>query len=198
MSLIKDYMSDRRHKKLEEINQALEQLKHENVATDALKPKSTLTTPVSHAPMHTGKDLLFIGILLVCVIVLIVTSFYYRSQYATLNDNYQEKVDKLAELEVNLQEKLDALETAEGKLKDKEASEETLQEERDRLESDVEDLELEIERLEDDIRIKRADVDNLTRTINQQRNEINQQRNEIDRWKDCIEDELDQNLSVCD
>ena len=191
MSLIKDYISDRRHKKLEEINRALEQLKHENVATDALKQKSTLTTPVSHPPMRTGKDLLFIGILLVCVIVLIVTSFYYRSQYATLNDNYQEKVNALSKLEADLQKKIGDLETTQEERDRLEASEETLQEERDRLESDVEDLELEIETLEDDITVKRAEVDNLTRTINQQ-------RNEIDRWKDCIEDELDQNLSVCD
>lgn len=191
MSLIKEYISERRHKKLEEINHALEQLKHENVATDALKPKSTLTTPISYPPMRTGKDLLFIGILLVCVVVLIITTFFYRSQYATLNDNYQEKTDQLKVLEADLQKKLDDLATTQEERDKLKASKESTKEERDRLKSDVEDLELEIDRLEDDIKIKRAEADNLTRIVSQQ-------RNEIDDWKDCIEDELDQNLSVCD
>src|SRR3989344_3929610 len=116
MSLINEYMSDRRKKKLEEVTRALEQLKHENVATDALKPKSTLSTSVSHPPMRTGKDLLFIGILLVCVVVLVITSFYYRAQYSKLNTDYQEKVDNIKTLEADLQENIDDLEAAQERL----------------------------------------------------------------------------------
>src|SRR3990167_594734 len=141
MSLINEYMSDRRKKKLEEVTRALEQLKHENVATDALKPKSTLSTSVSHPPMRTGKDLLFIGILLICVVVLVITSFYYRSQYSKLNDNYQEKTDKLKELENDVSK------------------------ERDRLEADIEDLEDQIDDLEAEISAKTTELENLTRTV---------------------------------
>lgn len=191
MSLIKEYISERRHKKLEEINRALEQLKHENVATDGLKPKTVLSTPVSHPPMRTGKDLLFIGILLVCVVILIITTFFYRGQYAALNDSYQEKVDKLTLLEADLQKKIDDLEATQEERDRLKISKESTQEELDDLESEVEDLQMEVDKLEDEIKIKRAEVDNLTRVVSQQRNEIND-------WKDCIEDELEQNLSVCD
>ena len=191
MSLINEYMSDRRKKKLEEVTRALEQLKHENVATDALKPKSTLSTSVSHPPMRTGKDLLFIGILLICVVVLVITSFYYRSQYSKLNDNYQEKTDKLKELEADLQEKLDALETTQEERDKLKESEKDVSKERDRLEADIEDLEDQIDDLEAEISAKTTELENLTRTV------TNQQR-DINFWRNCIEDELDENLSVCD
>ncbi len=185
-------MAQRRHKKLEEINLALEQLKHENVATDALKPKSSLSPhPTSYPPMRSGKDLMFIGILLVCVVVLVVFSFYYRSQYSKLNDNYQEKVDKLASLEAALQKKVDALETTQEERDKLEASEKDFLRDRDKLEAEIEDLQNEINTLEADITTKRNELDNLTRTVSDQ-------RREIDRWKDCIEDELNENLSVCD
>ncbi len=191
MSLIKDYMSERRKKKLAEITQALEQLKHENVATDSLKPKTTLSTATSYTPMRAGKDFLFIGILLLCVVVLVVVSFYYRNQYTTLNSDYQAKVDKLKTLEADLAEREQELEDTQDLLKDKEDAEKRLSGTKETLEEEIADLEDQIETLEADIITKRTEIDNLTRTINQQRGDINY-------WKDCIEDELNQNLSVCD
>ncbi|HLC72245.1 MAG TPA: hypothetical protein VJH37_01565 [Candidatus Nanoarchaeia archaeon] len=191
MSLIHEYMSERRKKKLEEVTKALEQLKHENVATDALKPKSTLSTSASHLPMRTGKDLLFIGILLVCVVVLVITSFYYRTQYSKLDIDYQEKVSRLATLDADLQENIDDLEAAQEKLDDLKASEKDVLRERDRLEAEIEDLEDEISAKQDELDALEIEVTNLTRTV------TNQQR-DIIYWRNCIEDELNENLSVCD
>ncbi|GEM_PF-3177626 len=191
MSLIKDYMSERRKKKLEEINHALEQLKHENVATDSLKPKITLPASTAYTPLRTGKDLLFIGILLLCVVVLVIVSFYYRNQYTTLNSDYQAKVDKLKTLETDLAEREQELEDTQDILKDKEDVEKKLSGTKETLEEEISDLEDQIDTLQADITAKKSEIDNLTRTINQQRGEIAD-------WKDCIEDELNQNLSVCD
>lgn len=191
MSLIKDYMSTRRQKKLEEVNRALEQLKHENVATDSLKPKITPSSPSSYSPIRSGKDLLFIGILSVAVVVLVIISFYYRGQYTDLNDVYEEKVEKLKTLETELREKLQDLDATKTLLKDKEATEKSFQKDQDKLEANIEDLEKDAAKLEADVAAKKAELTNLTKTADDQRKEIT-------KWKNCITDDLRQNLSVCD
>ncbi|MBI1972639.1 hypothetical protein HYS50_01395 [Candidatus Woesearchaeota archaeon] len=191
MGIIKDYMLQRRQKKLEEVTRALEQLKHENVATDSLKPKTTPSHQNVYSPLRSGREFLFIGILLVCVVVLIVLSFYYRSQFTSINDEYQEKVDKLETLETELQEKLQDLNETKTLLKDKETSEKDFLKDQDRLEAEIEYLKNEIKTLEADIAAKRDELDNLTKTVSDQ-------KREIAKWKNCIEDELNENLSVCD
>ncbi len=191
MGIIKEYVAHRRQKKLAEVTQALEQLKHENVATDAFKPKSTVINHNTSYPlMRNGKDLLFIGILLVSVVVLVIISFYYRSQFTSLQDNYDEKVDKLKTLETELREKLEDLNDTKTLLEDteKELSGKSAAEKK--LETKIEDLNTAIDKLEADISSKKSELDNLTRTTDDQRREIK-------KWKDCIEDEYNGNLSVC-
>jgi len=191
MGIIKDYMLHRRQKKLEEVTKALEQLKQENVATASLKPKITPSHQNVPPLLRSDRDFLFIGILLVCVVVLIVLSFYYISQFTRINDEYQEKVDQLKTLETELQEKLQDLNEANTLLKDKKISEKDFLKDQDRLEAEIEDLKNEIKTLEADIAAKRDELDNLTKTASDQ-------KREIAKWKNCIEDELNENLSVCD
>ena len=190
MGIIQEYVAQRRKKKLEDVTHALEQLKHENVATDSFKLRNTLQPTITAPLFHSGKDLLFIGILLVCVVILVITTFYYRSQYAKLDDDYQEKVDKLATLETELKEKLQDLDETQSILKEKEASEKELSGKSRTLEAEIEDLENEINTLQKDITTKKDEMANLTITITDQ-------KRDIDKWKGCIQYKYNGNLSVC-
>lgn len=192
MGLFTRLGEERRRRKLEEVTRALEELKRENVVhADTLKPKHT-ASPLQKVPsLHTGRDLLFIGILILCIVALIIISFYYKGQSSSFKAKYEEKAETLKELERELEEKLVDLNETKYQLQFKEEVEEELSGRSKDLEDEITRLEDDIKKLQDEMNAKKEELANLTKITDDQRREIK-------KWKECIEDEYDGNLTKCD
>ena len=191
MGIVDSYMHNRRKKKLEEINKALEKLKREHpFDPTSFKPK--IQQPTMAAQTNNSKIAWILAILFL-IIAIITTSmlFYYKGQLTTIEEGYEEKETELQTLQTTLQTKIAELEKTKTSLKDKTALGLNLSDESYALRKQKQNLEEEIIKLKQQIFNKEVDLSSLNKTNTKQKNEIKE-------WITCIEDKFKEDPDDCD
>lgn len=195
MSLIDNFLHERRKRKLEEVNKELERLKQQHPFDPAsLKPKAQYANTYHEYSQHTMRPRSFLslwtGIAILLVVILIAFIFYYKDQVAALEESRQQEEMKSKNLQTmvdNLTAKLD--ETSQ-ELKKKIANEYDLSDQSDQLREEKELLEEEKNNFEKDILIKEAQITTINQTLTQKYTEIT-------RWKACIRKVFNEDPDDC-
>ena len=117
-------------------------------------------------------------------------TIFSRLKYKDLKEEYDEKVNELEFKTFELTNTTKALEDVEQKLKSKEFIESDLSEKYD-------DLIKEKENLQDQRDDLLQEVQNLKNQVAQLDKIVQNKTNEANFWKDCIKDELNENLTAC-
>ncbi len=208
MGWLSNYLEKRRQRRLDEINREIERLKEMDIHTKPAvvtrsKPVSKpqpFSGPASEARVeherHGGyvkRDVNFkvLFLIVLCVAAIIGVTIYYRMSFGKLNQDYNEKVQEINTLKAELSDLESELNKTASKLEFKEKVEEDLSTQYSSLEEEKSALESEISDLKIQIAEKEKLVENLT-------TELDDNTDRVRFLEDCITDELNENLTICD
>ena len=197
MGLVDNYKQNRRKKKLEEVNKALDKLKSEHpFDPQSFKPKTQTpsTNMSSPQPPKQSSNTLFIMLTVLFGVlagVFLVMMFLYKGDLSDMEDQYDSKRAELAKLKAQVEEKEKALDNKESELKQQVQRELNLTGEKTALRKDNEKLEDEIDDLKDDVKKHISTIVDMNKTIIKR-------ENEIDDLNTCIKDKFKEDPDKCD